>query len=105
MSITLERTVCKANLFLSFFGFIIIHKEYDLVTLKDNKNLFPPYQGAPLFKKKLLQKHPELKKILNRLAGKITESQMSDMNYQVKVKGKSAKTVAHHYLKKTGLLK
>ena len=80
-------------------------KEYDLVTLKDNKNLFPPYQGAPLFKKKLLQKHPELKKILNRLAGKITESQMSDMNYQVKVKGKSAKTVAHHYLKKTGLLK
>lgn len=27
MSITLERTVCKANLFLSFFGFIIIHKE------------------------------------------------------------------------------
>ncbi|BAQ24204.1 ABC transporter permease/substrate-binding protein [Streptococcus troglodytae] len=80
-------------------------KEYDLVSLKDNKNLFPPYQGAPLLKKQLLQKHPELKKILNRLAGKITESQMSDMNYQVKVKGKSAKTVAHHYLKKTGLLK
>jgi len=53
----------------------------------------------------LLQEQPELKKILNRLAGKITESQMSDMNYQVKVKGKSAKTVAHHYLKKTGLLK
>lgn len=80
-------------------------KEYDLVTLKDDKALFPPYQGAPLLKKKLLQKHPELKRILNRLAGKISESQMSDMNYQVKVKGKSAKTVAHNYLKKAGLLK
>ena len=80
-------------------------KEYGLVTLKDDKSLFPPYQGAPLLKKKLLQKHPELKRILNRLAGKIREDQMSDMNYQVKAKGKSAKTVAHNYLKKAGLLK
>lgn len=79
-------------------------KAYNLLVLKDDKQLFPPYQGAPLLKEELLKKHPELKKILNRLAGKITEAQMSEMNYQVKEKGKSAKTVAHNYLKKAGLL-
>ncbi len=27
-------------------------KQYDMVVLKDDKHVFPPYQGAPLFKKK-----------------------------------------------------
>ena len=30
-------------------------EEYNLILLKDNKKLFPPYQGAPLIKKKLLK--------------------------------------------------
>ncbi len=37
----------------------------------------------------LLKKHPELETVLNKLAGKITESQMSQLNYQVGVEGKS----------------
>ena len=41
-------------------------------------------------KEALLKKHPELEGILNKLAGKITESQMSQMNYQVGVEGKPA---------------
>lgn len=71
-------------------------KANQLVTLTDDKQLFPPYQGAPLLKVSLLKKHPELANTLNKLAGKITENQMSDMNYQVDVKGKSAAEVAHH---------
>lgn len=46
-------------------------------------------------KAELLQNHPELEAILNKLAGKITESQMSQLNYQVGVEGKSAVEVAH----------
>lgn len=80
-------------------------KEYDLVVLEDDKQLFPPYQGAPLMKDELLKEHPELEKILNQLAGKITETEMSEMNYQVDVKGKDAAQVAHDYLDKEGLLK
>ncbi|MDY3041399.1 ABC transporter permease/substrate-binding protein [Streptococcus pluranimalium] len=80
-------------------------KEYNLVVLEDDKQLFPPYQGAPLMKEELLKEHPELKTILNQLAGKITETEMSDMNYQVDVKGKSAADVAHAYLVKEGLVK
>ena len=80
-------------------------KEYNLVVLEDDKQLFPPYQGAPLMKEELLQEHPELKTILNQLAGKITETEMSNMNYQVDVKGKRAADVAHAYLLKEGLVK
>lgn len=80
-------------------------KKYHLKVLEDDKHLFPPYQGAPLMKKALIQKHPELEKILNQLAGKITESQMQDMNYQVSVEGKEAGAVAHDFLVKEGLIK
>lgn len=78
---------------------------YDLQVLEDDKQLFPPYQGAPLMKEALLKKHPELEKVLNKLAGKITESQMSQLNYQVGVEGKSAEQVAKEFLQEQGLLK
>ena len=78
---------------------------YDLVVLEDDKQLFPPYQGAPLMKEALLKKHPELEGVLNKLAGKITESQMSQMNYQVGVEGKPAAKVARDFLVKEGLIK
>ena len=78
---------------------------YDLVVLEDDKHLFPPYQGAPLMKAELLEKHPELEAVLNKLAGKITESQMSQLNYQVGVEGKSAVEVAREFLVQEGLLK
>ena len=77
---------------------------YDLVVLEDDKQLFPPYQGAPLMKAELLEKHPELEAVLNKLAGKITESQMSQMNYQVGVEGKSAEEVAREFLVQEGIL-
>ena len=78
---------------------------YDLVVLQDDKQLFPPYQGAPLMKEALLKKHPELEGILNQLAGKITAEQMSQMNYQVGVEGKSANQVARDFLTQEGIIK
>ena len=78
---------------------------YDLVVLEDDKQLFPPYQGAPLMKAELLAKHPELEAVLNKLAGKITADQMSQLNYQVGVEGKSAEEVAREFLVQEGILK
>lgn len=80
-------------------------KQFDLVVLKDDKELFPPYQGAPLMKKELVEKYPELENILNQLAGKISEEEMSSMNYQVDVEGKSAFDVARAYLVSQNLIK
>ena len=78
---------------------------YDLVVLEDDKQLFPPYQGAPLMKEALLKQHPELEGVLNVLSGKITAEQMSRMNYEVGVEGKSAETVAREFLQSQGYIK
>ena len=80
-------------------------QRYRLQILEDDKHLFPPYQGAPLMKQELLDKYPELEQILNVLAGKITESQMSKMNYRVGIEGEAAETVAKEFLQSQGLLK
>ncbi|EKF50449.1 ABC transporter permease/substrate-binding protein [Lactococcus garvieae] len=79
-------------------------KQYQLTVLKDDKNLFPPYQAAPLMSKELLKKHPQLEQILNKLAGQITNQEMIDMNYAVNVEQKDPATVAHDFLEKHNLL-
>ena len=68
--------------------------------LKDDKGLFPPYQGAPLLRKETLQKYPELEKVLNKLSGKITDEEMRKMNYEVNVNGKNSEEVAKQFLQK-----
>ena len=78
---------------------------YDLVVLEDDKQLFPPYQGAPLMKEALLKNHPELEGILNKLAGTITAEQMSQMNYQVGVEGKSSNQVSRDFFVKERVIK
>ncbi len=73
-------------------------EQYDLFVLKDDRAFFPPYQGAPLLRRKTLERMPELKGVLDSLAGKVTENEMIKMNYEVKVKGRSAYDVAKEYL-------
>ncbi|HGI4594073.1 ABC transporter permease/substrate-binding protein [Streptococcus agalactiae] len=79
--------------------------QYQLQILKDDKHLFPPYQGAPLLRQDTIKKYPQVKKALNKLAGHITEKEMQEMNYQVAVKHKSAATVAKQYLKAHHIIK
>jgi osmoprotectant transport system permease protein len=80
-------------------------QKYHLVVLQDDKHFFPPYQGSPLLRQETIDKYPEIVPALNKLTGKITDSQMQKMNYEVGVKGKSAKDVARDFLTKEGLLK
>lgn len=80
-------------------------KQYDLVTLEDDQGLFPDYQGAPLMTKAFAKEHPEIVAALNKLADKVTESQMIEMNYQVNVEKQQPAEVAHAFLEKEGLLK
>ena len=80
-------------------------EQYGLKVLKDDKGLFPPYQGAPLLRKETLQKYPELEKVLNKLSGKITDEEMRKMNYEVNVNGKNSEEVAKQFLQKENLLR
>ncbi|HEM3495586.1 ABC transporter permease/substrate-binding protein [Streptococcus suis] len=78
---------------------------YKLKILEDDKQLFPPYQAAPLLSKETLEKYPELEQVLGVLAGKISTEEMTRMNYAVDVDGKSAEQVAREYLEQEVLLK
>ena len=79
-------------------------KKYHLVLLKDNKHFFPPYQGAPLMKRRFMTQHPQIVKSLKKLSGKISTSDMQNMNYQVTMQHKKAAMVAKAYLKAHHLL-
>ncbi len=79
--------------------------QYNMTVLKDDKHLFPPYQGSPMMREETLKKYPELKNILEKLSGKISDEEMSSMNYRVSVKGEKAEDVAREYLKSTGIIK
>lgn len=76
----------------------------NLKILEDDKKLFPPYQAAPLLREETLKEYPELKDVLEKLAGKITSEEMTKMNYAVDVEGKSANEVAREYLIKEKLI-
>lgn len=78
---------------------------HDLVLLEDDKNLFPPYQGGPLIREETLKKYPQIKESLEKLSGKITAQEMTELNYMVDVKGKDPQDVAKNYLKENKLIK
>lgn len=58
-------------------------KSYDLKVLKDNKQFFPPYNASPLATDKVLKEHPELKRVLLKLKGKISLTTMQTLNAKV----------------------
>ena len=73
--------------------------------LKDDKGFFPSYECGNVVRTKVLEQHPELRAVLKKLDGTITESDMARMNYQVEEKGKDPEDVAREYLRAKGLLK
>jgi osmoprotectant transport system permease protein len=73
---------------------------YDLTILHDDRNYFPPYYAAPVVRMGLLESHPELTNILERIAGQIDEQTMQRLNFQVDEQGLSPRTVAMQFLEK-----
>lgn len=79
-------------------------RQFDMVILEDDQNVFPPYQGAPLFKESFLDEHPEIVEPLNKLGGMISNEEMQEMNYRVGVEGEDPYVVAEDYLEEAGLI-
>jgi osmoprotectant transport system permease protein len=78
-------------------------KAYDLVALEDDKKIFPPYYAAPVIRKNILAKYPELAPVLNRLAGRIDDSIMTELNYRVEYLHQSPEQCARDFLAAQGL--
>ncbi|MFC3419357.1 ABC transporter permease/substrate-binding protein [Salinicoccus hispanicus] len=79
-------------------------RQYDMVILEDDQNVFPPYQGAPLFKQSFLDEHPEIVEPLNKLGGMISNEEMQEMNYRVAEESEDPYVVAEEYLQEAGLI-
>lgn len=78
-------------------------KAYDLVVLADNRHAFPPYDAAPVVRQAILERYPKLEATLNLLAGKLTDSVMTALNYQVDYQKKAPELVARTFLKQLGV--
>jgi len=79
-------------------------KQYNLKILEDDLGFFPPYHAAPIVRKEVLDKHPELKNVLNMLAGKLDDATMTELNYLVDVEGKAVEQVAKEFLTSLNLV-
>lgn len=80
-------------------------KEYNLKTLVDDQNFFPPYEVCTVANNSILEKYPEVKVVLNKLVGLIDSETMTALNYQVDVKQMEPSEVAKAFLIEKGLLK
>lgn len=80
-------------------------KAFGLLVLADNRHAFPPYGAAPVVRQVALDRYPELGPTLNKLAGKLTDSVMTALNYQADYKKEAPEAIARTFLKQAGLYK
>ncbi|MEW6502673.1 MAG: glycine betaine ABC transporter substrate-binding protein [Chloroflexota bacterium] len=78
---------------------------FDLVILRDDKGLWPPYQVAPVIRKDVLDENPNIAEILNGLAPLLTDEVMQRLNYEVSGKQREPADVAREFLQQQGLVK
>jgi osmoprotectant transport system substrate-binding protein len=70
----------------------------DLVVLRDDKHYFPPYEAVPVVRKDTLARHPDVRSALEALAGKISDTDMQRMNYEVVGEHRDIAQVAREFL-------
>lgn len=79
-------------------------EKYNLRTLDDDRGFFPPYVAAPIVREAVLEAHPELEQVLNRLAGALDDDTMRALNFEVDEHKRDAADVARDFLEREGLL-
>lgn len=77
---------------------------YGLRVLEDDKQFFPPYYAAPVIRMDLIEEHPDVAEVINRLSGQISEEEMAEMNAKVDMEGMREATVAKIFLQEKGLI-
>lgn len=77
---------------------------FDLVVLEDDKQLFPPYQVAPVVRQEALDANPGITDALNALAPKLTDETMQRLNYEVSGNQREPAEVAKEFLTQEGIL-
>ncbi len=106
----MEKTLAYLSLTEGGIDAMIAYKTDGLLSrshirvLKDDLRALPPYDVAPIVRCEALQKHPELKPILELLAGKISDETMQQLNDKVERGDMSYKDVAIEFLIRENLI-
>ncbi|MCX6045620.1 MAG: quaternary ammonium transporter [Chloroflexi bacterium] len=77
----------------------------DLVLLKDDKGLYPPYQVAPVIRQAVLTDHADVAAILNKVAPLLTDETMQKLNNEVSGNKREPADVAKEFLTAQKLIK
>lgn len=78
--------------------------QYDLVVLEDDKTFFPAYNPAPLVRKQILNKYPELEDIMKELSSSLDLEALTVLNKKVSVDGEMPQNAARQFLIEQGLV-
>lgn len=70
----------------------------DVTVLEDDLSFYPSYKAGNIVRVKTLETYPELKNVLLKLEGIITDSDMAEMNYKVETMKQEPGNVAHQFL-------
>lgn len=70
----------------------------DLFALEDDRRYFPPYHAVPVVRTDTLNRHPELRALIERLAGKVTDQEMRQMNYEADVERRDPSLIVKDFL-------
>src|SRR5579863_5039735 len=70
----------------------------DLVVLEDDKHYFPPYEAVPVARQDFFARYPEARTAISELAGKISDTEMQKMNYEVVGQSRDVTDVARDFL-------
>lgn len=77
---------------------------FDLVVLEDDKQLFPPYQVAPVVRQQTLDANPGIAEALNAVAPQLDNATLQKLNYEVSGEKREPAEVAKAFLTQAGLL-
>jgi osmoprotectant transport system substrate-binding protein len=75
-----------------------------LKVLEDTKGVQPVYAPAPVARKVIVDKYPEIENILKPVFESLDQETLQELNARIAVGGESSTAVAEDYLNKKGLL-
>jgi osmoprotectant transport system permease protein len=75
----------------------LIHS-LNLTMLEDDRGYFPPYDAVPVVGTAALVGNPAVQRALDRMAGRISEADMREMNYAVDVEKQDVSAIARRWL-------
>jgi osmoprotectant transport system substrate-binding protein len=71
--------------------------EPEFVLLDDDKNVWPPYNIAPVVRQAIIEEYPQIADILNKIDADLTTEKVTALNAKVDVDGQEYEEVAAEY--------